>query len=76
MIKKLYVFVFSVALILILGVGSSTAAPKGPISGPGMVTVGVDASVWDSSVLLDIPNGIFPIGGAGQINGDFTIAER
>ena len=76
MSKKLCAFIFSVALIVILGVGASTAAPKGPISGPGKVTVGVDASVWDSSVLLDIPNGIFPIGGADQINGGFTIAEQ
>ena len=45
-------------------------------SGPGKVSVGVDASVWDSGVLLDLSAGIFPIRGSGQINGEFTTAER
>lgn len=42
----------------------------------GPITVGADASIWDSN-LEENPNaGIYPVGGSGQINGEFTIAER
>ena len=62
-------------ITLALGMFSiGTVVAKGPASGPGHVMVGVDASVWDS----DLPPGpgLLPIGGGGQINGEFTIAER
>lgn len=42
----------------------------------GPVTVGTDASEWDSETEADEENGIYPIGGGGQVNGEFTIAER
>lgn len=42
---------------------------------PGEITTG-DVSVWDSSVAPDPVAGIDPVGGSGQINGEFTIAER
>lgn len=40
------------------------------------IVVGADASIWDSSISLDPTSGIFPIGGAGQLNGEFTVARR
>lgn len=48
------------------------AAPQG--SGPGRVTVGTDVSEWSS----DTPagDGLIPIGGSGQVNGEFVVAER
>ena len=32
-----------------------------------------DVSVWDSAVVVDIGNGIYPIGGSGQVSGDFAV---
>ena len=32
-----------------------------------------DVSVWDSSVPIDVSAGIFPIGGSGQIAGNFAV---
>jgi len=34
---------------------------------------GANVSVWDSSLPADALTGILPIGGAGQVNGDFVI---
>ena len=66
--------------IALIGVGATSAITsayaKGPKSGPGHVLIGVFASIWDSAVPLDPPGGIIPIGGSGQIDGEFTIAER
>lgn len=42
---------------------------------PGEISTG-EVSPWDSTVPFDLVNGIFPIGGDGQVNGEFTIAER
>jgi hypothetical protein len=67
------------ALMIVAALAAGIAAPgiaAGPNSGPGRVRVGVDASIWDSSVATDVPAGIFPIGGSGQLNGEFTTAER
>jgi hypothetical protein len=61
-----------VAVALSMVLAGSTAAK--PVSGPGDVAVGVDASVWDSD--LPAGDGLLPIGGSGQINGEFTTAER
>lgn len=36
---------------------------------------GAHVSVWDSSVPTDPLNGIFPIGGSGQVNGDFVVTS-
>jgi hypothetical protein len=47
-----------------------------PQSGPGNVQVGANASVWDSTVAANPATGIYPIGGSGQVNGEFTTAER
>lgn len=65
----------TLATLLALGLMAGPAATKPP-SGPGHVTVGADASVWDSSVEQDDDAGIFPVGGSGQINGEFVLAER
>ena len=67
--------VLMVGLVLTLAsVGAATAA--GTASGPGEVSVGVEVSVWDSGLAVDPPAGIFPIDGSGQINGEFTTAQR
>jgi hypothetical protein len=44
--------------------------------GSGQVTVGAMVTEWDSATPLNPLQGIYPIGGAGQINGEFVIAER
>ncbi|MDX1691190.1 MAG: hypothetical protein R3290_09240, partial [Acidimicrobiia bacterium] len=43
-------------------------------SGPGNVQIGVDASTWESG--SPSGPGLYPIGGSGQVNGEFVIAER
>lgn len=48
------------------------AAPQS--SGPGRVTVGTDVSEWSSGTLPG--DGLIPIGGSGQVNGEFVVAER
>lgn len=55
---------------------TGTVYGKGPVSGPGKVAVGVDASTWTSDLAQDPDQGLFPIGGNGQVNGEFTTAER
>lgn len=60
-----------IALAIALGATGTAFA-----QGTGTVMVGVDASEWTSATALDIPNGIFPVGGAGQLNGEFTIVTR
>lgn len=40
------------------------------------ITVGGEVSNWESGTYFDPPNGLFGIGGSGQLNGEFTIAER
>lgn len=73
--RRAFVLLLAIALTAATA-GTAVANGKGPVSGPGDVAVGVDVSVWDSTVLPDPANGIFPIGGAGQLNGEFTTAER
>jgi len=43
--------------------------------GIGTVEVGADASEWSSATVLSPPT-IFPVGGSGQLNGEFTIVQR
>ena len=43
-------------------------------SGPGKTRFGVEVTEWSSDTAL-VP-GIVPIGGAGQVNGNFVTAER
>ena len=57
---------------LLSSIGTTYA--KGPASGPGHVLIGIDASTWTSND--PVGPGLIPIGGAGQVNGEFTIAER
>lgn len=64
-------------LVAMLALATASTAVAGRLdSGPGEISVGVDVSVWDSTVPVDAVAGIFPIGGNGQINGEFTVAER
>lgn len=67
--KQLFVITLAVLLSTI-----GTASAQGPVSGPGKVTVGVDASTWTSG--SPSGPGLIPIGGSGQVNGEFTIATR
>lgn len=61
---------------IVLASSGIGAAVAGSPSGPGKVLVGVDATEWDSATAPDAGTGIVPIGGSGQINGEFTTAER
>lgn len=56
--------------------GLSTAnGPSG--KGAATIAIGTDVSVWDSNFDdPDATDGIAAIGGSGQINGEFTVAER
>jgi hypothetical protein len=69
------VLAFVGALALLLAT-TGTAYGEGPVSGPGNVAVGVDASTWTSDLAQDPNQGFFPIGGSGQLNGEFSTAER
>lgn len=71
MTRRLLLAGLAAALACALLVPLATAKP---VSGPGKVRIGADASVWDSSVPPS--PGILPIGGAGQINGEFATATR
>jgi PEP-CTERM motif len=44
-----------------------------PITGVDTGVAAGNVSVWDSTVASDPANGIFPIGGSGQVNGGFII---
>lgn len=37
---------------------------------------GAEVSIWDSSIPADVLNGVFPIGGSGQVNGDFVVTTE
>ena len=63
----------AVVSVAMMGSIKSAHAAK-PASGPGHVLIGVDASTWTSND--PVGPGLIPIGGAGQVNGEFTIAER
>ena len=63
----------AVVSVAMMGSIKSAHAAK-PASGPGHVLIGLDASTWDSGVPAG--PGLIPIGGAGQLNGEFAIAER
>lgn len=60
------------------GGSAVTADANGPSRGAApTIIVGTDVSVWDSN--FDDPDpsdGIRAIGGSGQVNGEFTVAER
>lgn len=64
-------FVCTAFAILLAASGTTFAQGTGTVA-----VVGAEASVWDSTVMLDPGNGIFPIGGGGQLNGEFTLVER
>ncbi len=76
--RRFAISVASLALVigLLVGLESTVMAgkPTMPQSGPGKVTIGVDASTWVSG--SPTGPGLIPIGGSGQINGEFTIVER
>ena len=65
--KRLTVIALAGALGIIL---------TGFAGGKTRISVGVNASEWSSGTVLDAVAGIFPVGGSGQLNGEFTIAER
>ena len=56
---------------LLFASGQAMANGKG-----ATIIVGEPVTEWDSATVFDPFAGIFPVGGAGQINGEFTIAER
>lgn len=86
--RKFFALLIAPVLIVVLACeesptgiehGSSVLTPSAPPAhaAAATVTVGEDVSVWDST--FDDPDpsdGIIAIGGSGQINGEFTIAER
>lgn len=72
---RMVVLAFVGALALLLAT-TGTSYGKGPVSGPGKVAVGVAASTWTSDLAQDPAQGLFPIGGSGQLNGEFSTAER
>lgn len=45
------------------------------VTGVDPGATGSNASVWDSSVVADPAGGIFPIGGLGQVNGEFILSQ-
>jgi hypothetical protein len=65
-----------VGALAVLPAMTGTVYGKGPVSGPGKAAVGVDASTWTSDLPQDPDQGLFAIGGSGQLNGEFTTAER
>ena len=72
--SRFAVIAFATAVLSVVAVAIISSVSALPVSGPGNVKVGVDATVWDSTM----PNtGVeVPIGGSGQVNGEFTVAER
>ena len=51
------------------------------LSGPALAgkkdtTVGTNATEWSSDTIPDANNGIYPIEGAGQLNGEFVVVDR
>ena len=76
--RRFAILIVTMAIVAGLTVGLEGIVmadqPTVPQSGPGKVSIGVDASEWSSDTASG--PGIFPIGGSGQINGEFTIAER
>lgn len=66
--KQVLAFTFA---FLLSAFGQAMANGKG-----AEVIVGEMVTEWDSATVLDPGNGIFPVGGAGQLNGEFTIAQR
>ena len=71
--KKFMKLLISITMAFLLS-SIGTAYAKGPASGPGHVLIGIDASTWTSGAPTG--PGLIPIEGAGQVNGEFTIAER
>ena len=63
-----------ITLALCLG-AMGTAWAKGPVTGPGNISIGVDASEWSSDTVTDFVT-VIAVGGSGQLNGGFTVAER
>lgn len=53
-------------------VGAIAAAPAQ--SGPGKVDIGSDVSTWESG--SPSGDGLIPVQGSGQVNGEFVVAER
>lgn len=80
---RIWKVVGGLAALTITVAACDTTAPTSPMgveaalmltSGPGEVTVGVDASEWSSDTPKVAP--LYPVGGSGQLNGEFTLAER
>jgi PEP-CTERM motif len=62
--------------------GAALAATTVALPASATLIGGVDTSlgasnvsVWDSTLSADVPGGFLPIGGAGQVNGEFIISE-
>jgi hypothetical protein len=71
--KSSIVSLMGVSLVVL---AATVQAANSSGSGPGQTRFGVDVSAWSSSVPVLGNNALLPIGGAGQINGNFVTAER
>ena len=60
-----------VCLALALGITGNAFAKGNDLT----VTVGADVTEWDSAT-VEVPGVIIPVGGSGQLQGNFTIVDR
>lgn len=59
-----------------MGVAAALLLVKPSTADAAQTSYDAPVSVWDSSVRVDPMNGIFPIGGEGQTNGNFVVASE
>ncbi len=67
--------VIALAMSTMAGAFAGVTSSGNAANSLGKTTVGTDASEWTSDTASNVDDGIFPIGGSGQVNGEFTIAE-
>ena len=59
-----------------MGVAAALLLVKPSSADAAQTSYDAPVSVWNSSVRVDPMNGIFPIGGEGQTNGNFVVASE
>lgn len=67
-------FLFTTTAAMLVATATIAAGPKD--FGPGRMTIDTPASEWSSDTAADPGAGIYPVGGSGQLNGEFVTAER